>query len=87
MMHPAMRSTLVAVAMITASVGTSPLAAQGAARATKVDPCSLLSVADVKRITGKTNYDPADRGDPGDGIGELEDEGGGHRSRELGAGS
>jgi len=68
-MHPAMRSTLVAVAMITASVSTSPLAAQGAARATKVDPCSLLSVADVKRITGKTNYDPADRGDPGDGIG------------------
>ncbi|PYP76040.1 MAG: hypothetical protein DMD35_19630 [Gemmatimonadetes bacterium] len=69
MMHPAVRSTLVAIAMMASSVGTAPLTAQRASRAAKVDPCSLLSVADVKRITGKTNYDPADRGDPGDGIG------------------
>jgi hypothetical protein len=69
MMHPAMRTTLFAVAMIASSATAPTLGAQGTTRAAKVDPCSLLSVAEVKRITGKSNYDPADRGDPGDGIG------------------
>ena len=64
-MHPVVRSTLVAMATMTAVFTTSrTLPAQGA----KVDPCSLLGVAAVNQATGKTNYG-AERGEPGDGVG------------------
>jgi len=65
-MKPVIRGAIVAVAT-TLVVGTigRPLAAQ----AGKVDPCSLLTRDEVQRATGKTNYQPADRGDPGDGVG------------------
>jgi hypothetical protein len=65
-MTPAIPHTIVAVATAAAlAFPARPLAAQGA----KVDPCSLLTRAEVQGATGKTNYQPADRGDPGDGLG------------------
>lgn len=65
-MKPAIHHAVVAIAAAAAIVVFSrPLAAQGA----KVDPCSLLTRAEVQSATGKTNYQPADRGDPGDGLG------------------
>lgn len=65
-MKPAIRCTVVAAATTFAlALPGRPLAAQGA----KVDPCSLLTRAEVQSATGKTNYQPADRGDPGDGAG------------------
>ena len=66
-MKPAQRSILVVVAAAACALSTH--APRAGAQGKKVDPCSLLSAADVKRITGRTNYDPADRGDPGDGVG------------------
>ena len=68
-MKPTVRRTLVVAVVLATSVATTALAAQSAQRGAKVDPCSLLTRAEVQRATGKTNYDPADRGDPGDGIG------------------
>jgi hypothetical protein len=65
-MTPAIHHTIVAVATAAAlAFPARPLAAQGA----KVDPCSLLTRAEVQGATGKTNYQPADRGEPGDGAG------------------
>lgn len=64
-MHPIVRSTLVTMAAVVAvSTTRSTLRAQSQ----KVDPCSLLSVAAVNQVTGKTNYG-AERGDSGDGVG------------------
>ena len=65
-MERAIRRTFVAVATTLAVclIGR-PLAAQ----AGKVDPCSLLTRDEVQSATGKSNYQPADRGDPGDGVG------------------
>ncbi|HEU4723157.1 MAG TPA: hypothetical protein VFS59_17470 [Gemmatimonadaceae bacterium] len=65
-MHPIVRSTFVALATMTAvTFAPTRLSAQGA----KVDPCSLLSVAQVNQATGKTNYGAGERGEPGDGVG------------------
>ena len=65
-MKPAQRSILVvAVAACALSTHAPRVGAQGA----KVDPCSLLTRAEVQSATGRKNYDPADRGDPGDGVG------------------
>jgi hypothetical protein len=65
-MPPAVRRAAVAIAAVFAlSVLGRPVVAQGA----KVDPCSLLTRAEVQSATGKTNYQPADRGEPGDGPG------------------
>ena len=65
-MTPATRSTVVLVATTLArSMHGQSLAAQDA----RIDPCSRLTLAEVQSATGKTNYQPADRGEPGDGAG------------------
>lgn len=64
-MKPAIRHCIVAATTFALSVPGRSVVAQGA----KVDPCSLLTRAEVQSATGKTNYQPADRGDPGDGLG------------------
>jgi hypothetical protein len=65
-MTPATRSTVVLVATTLAlSMHGQSLAAQDA----RIDPCSLLTLAEVRSATAKSNYQPADRGDPGDGVG------------------
>jgi hypothetical protein len=65
-MQPAIRRTVVAVA---AALALSTLGRPLVAQTAKIDPCSLLTRAEVQRATGKANYDPADRGEPGDGVG------------------
>jgi hypothetical protein len=64
-MHPILRNaTVAAAAMIVVTTTARHLSAQAA----KVDPCSLLGVATVNQVIGKTNYG-AERGDAGDGVG------------------
>ena len=65
-MKSVIRGTIVAVV---ATLAVAMLARPLAAQTGKVDPCSLLTRDEVQRATGKSNYQPADRGDPGDGVG------------------
>lgn len=65
-MHSTLRSTLVAIA---AAVAVSTTASALQAQAAKVDPCSLVSLAEVKQATGNAGYTAGERGDAGDGVG------------------
>ena len=65
-MRSILRSTLVAMA---AAVAVSTTSSAQSAQGAKVDPCSLVSLAEVKQATGNANYTAGERGDDGDGVG------------------
>lgn len=80
-MRPALRSTLGVPAILLASAGLSTVVAQGAGKAagqtTGPTACSIIDAAEVKRITGRTDFlgrgpVPADPNETPKGVSECE---------------